>query len=235
MKINKTWDKRDLEGTDSIVHCRYTETVEVYCKLFFKCSKSGWQKKRWILLSGVSENMCPACFWRLLPLISKSHWNREMRIMQKPSKPIGLWSLSTQCFKPFLEISISVQFRSQMEFSHWIQTASQATIAVCLGRGLEQRQIKSMIEVHGPEVCLKLAPHLHKLCAALSQCFKSQISTDAPAHQICSRELYVTSLKSIYFSLTTLPPSPFWHGCQTTLCNLFFQFLLFQSSLINCL
>lgn len=41
MKINKTRNKRDLEGTDGIVHCRYIKTVEVYCKFFLKRSKSG--------------------------------------------------------------------------------------------------------------------------------------------------------------------------------------------------
>lgn len=40
MKINKTRNKRDLEGTDGIVHFRYIKTVEVYCKFFFKRSKS---------------------------------------------------------------------------------------------------------------------------------------------------------------------------------------------------
>lgn len=134
MKINKTWNKRDLEGTDGIVHFRYIKTVEVYCKFFFKCSKSGWQKKIQTFFSGVFENMCPACFWRLLPLISKSCWNKEMRITGKPSKPIGLWSLSTRCFKPFMEICISVQFRSQMEFFHWIQTASQTTVQFVLAQ-----------------------------------------------------------------------------------------------------
>lgn len=142
--------------------------------------------------------MCPACFWRLLPLISKSYWNKEMRIMGKPNKPVELWSLSTWCFKPFLEIYISVQFKSQMEFFFTeFRLHHKPPCSLSWYRTGRAAEIKFIIKVHGSEVCLKLAAHLHILCLALSQCFKSQTSTNAPAHQIYSSERYLTSLKSV--------------------------------------
>lgn len=64
-------------------------------------------------------------------------------------------------------------------------------------------EMKFIIEVRGSEVCLKLAPHLHVLCLALSQCFKSQTSTNAPAHQMYSSERYLTSLKFYFFHLVS--------------------------------
>lgn len=84
--------------------------------------------------------MCPACFRRLLPLISKSYWNKEMRIMGKPNKSVELWSLSTWCFKPFLEIYISVQFKCQMDFFSLNSGCITNYHAVCLGTGLEEQQ-----------------------------------------------------------------------------------------------
>lgn len=67
-------------------------------------------------------------------------------------------------------------------------------------------EIKFIIKVHGSEVCLKLAAHLHMLCLALSQCFKSQTSTNAPAHQIYSSERYLISLKLMgLFAIFFLP------------------------------
>lgn len=35
MKSNKTWNRRDLEGTRGIVLFRYIKTLEVYCNFFF--------------------------------------------------------------------------------------------------------------------------------------------------------------------------------------------------------
>lgn len=202
MKINKTWNNRDLEGTDGIVHFRFIKTVEVYCKFFLNAVSLDNRKKPQTFLSGVFENMCPACFWRLLPLISKSHWNNEMRIMGKPSKPVGLWSLSTWHFKLFLEIYISVQFRSQMEFFHWIQTTSQTTVQFALAQDWDSGRD----EIHYWGAWARSL-----LCLALGQCFKSQISTNVPAHQIYSSEHYLTGLKSInFFQPFFIPPLPTW-------------------------
>lgn len=160
--------------------------------------------------------MCPACFWRLLPLISKSHWNKQMRIMRKPSKPVGLWSLSSWYFKLFLEICISVQFRSQTEFFHWIQTTSQTTVRFALAQ--DWNSLRDKMRCWG-------AWARSLLCLALSQCFKSQTSTNVPAHQIYSSEHDLNSLKSIrFFQPFFIPPLATWmpNNSPQSLSNFFY-------------
>lgn len=60
--------------------------------------------------------------------------------MGKPNESVELWSLSTCCFKPFLEIYISVQFKCQMELFSLNSGCIPNHHAVCLGTGLEKQQ-----------------------------------------------------------------------------------------------